>query len=64
MSRIPDMAAPIGYGSPGSEGYCFSRYRSFDPITGTYRGRDGRRHYCQTIGVSSAGGTDHTESSS
>lgn len=27
-------------------------------------GRDGRPHYCQIIGVSSAGGTDHTESSS
>jgi BA14K-like protein len=26
-------------------GYCLSRYRSFDPMSGTYRGRDGRRHY-------------------
>ncbi|MBI1204670.1 MAG: BA14K family protein [Rhodopseudomonas sp.] len=27
--------------------YCFSRYRSFDPRTGTYMGYDGRRHYCR-----------------
>lgn len=31
----------------GVGGYCLSRYRSFDPISGTYRGRDGRRHYCR-----------------
>ena len=29
------------------EAYCFSRYRSFDPISGTYMGNDGRRHYCR-----------------
>ena len=27
--------------------YCFSRYRSFDPRSGTYMGYDGRRHYCR-----------------
>jgi len=27
--------------------YCFSRYRSFDPATGTYMGYDGRRHPCR-----------------
>jgi BA14K-like protein len=42
----PGYVGPIGYGAPGWEAYCFSRYRSFDPITGTYLGRDGRRHYC------------------
>ena len=43
----PRYGGPIAYGSPSWEAYCFSRYRSFDPVTGTYRGRDGRRHYCQ-----------------
>jgi BA14K-like protein len=42
----PRYVGPIGYGAPGWEAYCSSRYRSFDPITGTYLGRDGRRHYC------------------
>lgn len=27
--------------------YCSSRYRSFDPRTGTFLGYDGRRHPCQ-----------------
>lgn len=27
--------------------YCSSRYRSFDPRTGTFMGYDGRRHPCQ-----------------
>jgi hypothetical protein len=27
--------------------YCAQRYRSFDPASGTYRGRDGKRHVCQ-----------------
>jgi hypothetical protein len=27
--------------------YCAQRYRSFDPASGTYLGRDGRRHACQ-----------------
>lgn len=43
----PRYGGPTGYGRPDWEAYCFSRYRSFDPVTGTYRGRDGRRHYCQ-----------------
>ncbi|UZE50136.1 BA14K family protein [Rhodopseudomonas sp. P2A-2r] len=42
----PVYVAPVGPG-PGWEAYCFSRYRSFDPATGTYRGYDGRRYYCQ-----------------
>ncbi|MGJ4949043.1 BA14K family protein [Bradyrhizobium sp. HKCCYLS20291] len=29
-----------------SEVYCAQRYRSFDPASGTYLGRDGRRHSC------------------
>lgn len=37
-----------GYG-PRSDwlSYCFSRYRSFDPVSGTYMGYDGRRHPCR-----------------
>ncbi|MEJ8571066.1 BA14K family protein [Microbaculum marinum] len=27
--------------------YCASKYRSFDPATGTFLGYDGKRHYCQ-----------------
>ncbi|MBX9650417.1 MAG: BA14K family protein [Xanthobacteraceae bacterium] len=27
--------------------HCFSRYRSFDAISGTYLRRDGRRYYCR-----------------
>ena len=42
----PVYVAPVVPG-PGWEAYCFSRYRSFDPVTGTYLGYDGRRHYCQ-----------------
>ena len=38
---------PAYYGAPNWEAYCFSRYRSFDPYSGTYLGRDGRRHYCR-----------------
>lgn len=26
--------------------YCERRYRSFDPSTGTFRGYDGREHFC------------------
>jgi len=43
----PRYVGPIGYGAPGWEAYCFSRYRSFDPVSGTYLGRNGHRHYCR-----------------
>ena len=38
-----------GYGAPGGDwlAYCSSKYRSFDPATGTYLGYDGLRHPCQ-----------------
>lgn len=26
---------------------CARRYRSFDPVSGTYLGKDGLRHYCR-----------------
>ena len=29
------------------EARCSYRYRSFDPVSGTYLGYDGRRHYCR-----------------
>ena len=32
--------------SPGDRD-CAQRYRSYDPASGTYVGRDGRRHACQ-----------------
>lgn len=35
------------YGGRDWLDYCFSRYRSFDPRSGTYMGYDGRRHYCR-----------------
>ena len=49
----------IGYGSQGHHGrlthepwtpewqsWCASNYRSFNPRTGTFRGYDGRDHFC------------------
>lgn len=41
-----------GYYDPGYAmggdgiGYCMSRYRSYDPASGTYLGYDGYRHPC------------------
>jgi hypothetical protein len=32
--------------APEASGYCAQRYRSYDPASGTYLGRDGRRHPC------------------
>jgi BA14K-like protein len=39
--------APYVVGDPNWVAYCSSRYRSFDPVSGTYLGFDGLRHYCQ-----------------
>jgi hypothetical protein len=41
-------ASANSYGAvaPTTPSAC-SRYRSFDPASGTFRGRDGRRHACQ-----------------
>jgi hypothetical protein len=45
----PVVYAP-GYPAPayggGPAGYCASRFRSYDPATGTYLGHDGLRHPC------------------
>lgn len=41
---------PVGnvYGrDPNWVSYCASRYRSFDPVSGTYLGRDGFRYPCE-----------------
>lgn len=52
----PSLPAPSGTyytsaglvpGSPDWNAYCASKYRSFDPATGTFLGYDGRRHYCR-----------------
>ena len=35
------------YGPGDWDAYCFSRYRSYDPYSGTYMGYDGLRHPCR-----------------
>ncbi len=44
-------APPAAYAPPPPPGdwyaYCASKYRSFDPASGTYLGYDGLRHPCQ-----------------
>jgi BA14K-like protein len=40
----PDYYPAPGYG--GDAAYCASRYRSYDPATGTFLGYDGVRHPC------------------
>ena len=52
-NRVESTAGAVppagGYAafSPGWYEYCSSKYRSFDPNTGTYTGYDGLTHYCQ-----------------
>jgi len=39
--------APRYYGGGGdADAYCFSRFKSYDPASGTYLGYDGYRHAC------------------
>jgi len=38
---VPPVRSPSWYA------YCASKYKSFDPATGTYLGYDGIRHACQ-----------------
>lgn len=48
--RGPVYYGPTGYYGPGYNdwlAYCSSRYRSFDPASGTYMGYDGHRHSCR-----------------
>ena len=46
----PGAYGPGYYPAPayggGGAGYCASRYRSYDPATGTFLGYDGVRHPC------------------
>nr|WP_255561389.1 BA14K family protein [Pseudohoeflea sp. DP4N28-3] len=47
----PTYRAPASGGryepwSPSWYRYCDNKYRSFNPNTGTYRGYDGRDHFC------------------
>lgn len=48
----PGYYAPPAYAPPPPAGgdwyaYCASKYRSFDPASGTFLGYDGLRHPCQ-----------------
>ena len=42
----PYYAYSGGYYDGDSVAYCMSRFRSYDPATGTYLGFDGLRHPC------------------
>ena len=47
----PPRYAPVAYGpqpwSPDWYSYCYSRYRSFNPNTGTFIGYDGYERFCR-----------------
>ena len=47
----PPRYAPVAYGpqpwSPDWYSYCYSRYRSFNPNTGTFVGYDGYERFCR-----------------
>lgn len=47
----PTYYTPAGYGpppwTPDWYTYCYSRYRSFDPNSGTFIGYDGYEHFCR-----------------
>lgn len=42
-----DAARQNAYRGDSHVRWCLRHYRSYDPDTDTYRGRDGRRHYCR-----------------
>jgi hypothetical protein len=44
----PYYPPPYAYGPPPGDAvaYCMQRFRSYDPGSGTYLGRDGYRHPC------------------
>jgi hypothetical protein len=44
--RAPTYYAPPPPPAYGAVDYCLSRFRSYDPRTGTYLGYDGYRHPC------------------
>lgn len=44
----PAPAPAYGPGpGPGGDAYCAQKYRSYDPATGTFMGKDGVRHPCR-----------------
>ncbi len=47
LSQPRYAPAPVYRGGGDWYAYCASKYRSFDPASGTYLGYDGRRHYCR-----------------
>jgi hypothetical protein len=46
VAYAPGYPAPAYGPGPGPAGYCASRFKSYDPATGTYMGHDGLRHPC------------------
>jgi hypothetical protein len=46
VAPAPVYYAPAPW-TPEWYSYCASKYRSFDPRSGTYMGYDGYRHMCQ-----------------
>jgi hypothetical protein len=40
------MSGNNSYAMAPNASYCAQRYRSYDPASGTFMGRDGRRHPC------------------
>ncbi|WP_051386650.1 BA14K family protein [Bradyrhizobium sp. ARR65] len=36
----------VYFGPPTDHTYCARHYRSYDPVSGTYLGKDGMRHRC------------------
>jgi len=47
IATAPFRAAGAGAYAMDRGDYCAQRYRSYDPASGTFLGRDGRRHPCQ-----------------
>jgi hypothetical protein len=39
----------VYFGPPSDQGYCARHYRSYDPVSGTYRGKNGLRHPCPAL---------------
>ncbi len=44
-SRLP-YPSQVYFGPTGDQSTCAHRYRSYDPASGTYVGKDGLRHPC------------------
>jgi hypothetical protein len=46
ISRIGSMGRPGATDASKDVRYCAMRFKSYDPVTGTYLGYDGRLHPC------------------